>query len=368
VTSPARTIDRSCGPSGCEVDWLTSERHEVDDDVATFTRWATERGWGDGLPLVPPTEGRVRAFLAHGSRFPDEVVAELPPLRGECTVEKIAINAVMAGAEPASMPLVIAAVEAMCRPEFNLAALNATTGSVVPAVIVNGPVRDELGIAYEASCLGGAVRGDGEAGGAPAIGRAIRLIMRNLAGQVAGVTSQSVFGTPGRVAGIVFGEWEEVSPWAPLAERRGVPGNAVTVYGAMGTTNICDLIADNGRSLLEFIGKGLAYHGANGALTASAFSEAFVAVNPVWARLIAAAYPSIEDVQQVLWETASLPVRSFPAGYDEHLMFSRRIGDRVHIAQSPQDVLVTVCGGMGSLHALSMPSWGDTRSVTVGIT
>ena len=361
MTSPARTIDRSCGPSGCEIDWLTSERHEVDADVAAFTRWATERGWGDGLPLVPPTEGRVRAFLAHGGRFPDEVVAELPPLRGECTVEKIAINAVMAGAEPAAMPLIIAAIEAMCRPEFNLAALNATTGSVVPAVIVNGPVRDELTIAYEASCLGGA------GGEAPAIGRAIRLIMRNLAGQVAGVTSQSVFGTPGRVTGIVFGEWEEVSPWAPLAERRGVAGNAVTVYGAMGTTNICDMIADNGRSLVEFIGKGLAYHGANGALPASAFCEVFVALNPVWAKLIAAEYPSAEDVQQVLWETASLPVRSFPAGYDEHLVFSRRIGDRVHIAQSPQDVLVTVCGGMGNLHALSMPSWGDTRSVTVGI-
>jgi hypothetical protein len=361
VTSPARIIDRSCGPSGCEVDWLTSERHEADADAAVFTRWATERGWGDGLPLIPPTEGRVRAFLASSGRFPDEVIAELPPLRGECTVEKIAVNAVMAGAEPVAMPLIIAALEAMTRPEFNLAALNATTGSVVPAVIVNGPVRDELAIPYEVSCLGGA------GGGAPAIGRAIRLIMRNLAGQVAGVTSQSVYGTPGRLAGIVFGEWEEVSPWPPLAERRGVPGSAVTVYGAMGTTNICDMIADNGRSLLEFTGKGLAYHGANGALPASAFSEAFVAFNPVWAKIIAAEFPDVEDVQQVLWETASLPVSSFPGGYDEALMFSRRHGDRVHIAQSPDDVLVTVCGGMGSLHALSMPSWGDTKSVTAGV-
>jgi len=220
VTSPARIIDRSCGPSGCEVDWLSSERHEAPEGVTAFTRWAAERGWGDGLPLIPPTEGRVRAFLALCDRFPDEIVAELPPLRGECTVEKIAINAVMAGADPAAMPLIIAAIEAMSRTEFNLAALNATTGSVVPAVIVNGPVRDELAIPYEVSCLGGA------GGGAPAIGRAIRLVMRNLAGQAAGVTSQSVFGTPGRLAGIVFGEWEEQSPWAPLAERRGVAGNA----------------------------------------------------------------------------------------------------------------------------------------------
>ena len=163
MTSPARIIDRSCGPSGCEVDWLTSERHEAPEDVTAFTRWAAERGWGDGLPLIPPTEGRVRAFLARCDRFPDEIVAELPPLRGECTVEKIAVNAVMAGADPAAMPLIIAAIEAMSRTEFNLAALNATTGSVVPAVIVNGPVRDELAIPYEVSCLGGA------GGGAPAI-------------------------------------------------------------------------------------------------------------------------------------------------------------------------------------------------------
>jgi hypothetical protein len=361
VTSPEHTIDRSCGPSGCEVDWLSSRRHQVEDDIAAFTRWATDQGWGDGLPLIPPTEGRVRAAVACSGRFPDEVVAELPPLRGEGTVEKIAVNAVMAGADPAALPLIITAIEAMNRPEFNLAALNATTGSVVPAVIVNGPVRDELAIAYDVSCLGGA------GGGAPANGRAIRLVMRNLAGQQAGVTSQSVYGTPGRLAGIVFGEWEEVSPWAPLAERRGVPGNAVTVYGAMGTTNICDMIADNGRSLLAYIARGLAYHGANGTLPSSAFCEIFVAFNPVWAKIIAAEYPSMEDIQQVIWEQASLPVSSFPTGYDAGLVFSRRHGDRVHIAQSPQDVLVTVCGGMGNLHALSMPSWGDTKSVTVGI-
>ena len=361
MTSPARTIDRSCGPSGCEVDWLTSQRHQVEDDIAAFTRWAAERGWGDGLPLIPPTEARVRACMAASGRFPDEVIAELPPLGGEGTVEKIAVNAVMAGADPAAMPLIITAIEAMARPEFNLAALNATTGSVVPAVIVNGPVRDQLAIPYEVACLGGA------GGGAPAIGRAIRLVMRNVAGQLAGVTSQSVYGTPGRLAGLVFGEWEEVSPWAPLAERRGVTGDAVTVYGAMGTTNICDMIADNGRSLLEFVARGLAYHGANGALPSSAFCEVFVAVNPVWAKIIGAEFPSIEDVQQVVWEQASLPVSSFPAGYDEALMFSRRHGDRVHVAQSPQDVLFTVCGGMGNLHALSMPSWGDTRSVTAGI-
>ncbi|HVV30742.1 MAG TPA: hypothetical protein VHC41_07660 [Mycobacteriales bacterium] len=334
----------------------------MDDDVMSFTRWALTQGWGDGLPLVPPTEMRVREFLRACGRFPDELVALVPPLGGECTVEKIAVNAVMAGAPPDSMALLCAALEAMVDPAFNLGALNATTGSVVPALIVNGPQRDALGIPYEVSCVGGV------ASAAPAIGRALRLVVRNVGGQAAGITSQSVFGTPGRVAGIVFGEWEERSPWAPLAQRRGVPGDAVTAYGAMGTTNLCDVIADNGRALLEYVGKGLARPGDNGTLPSSAFSQTFVAFNPVWAPMIAREVPDVADVQEILWQHASIHVDDFPAGYAGPLRdMSRTHGDRVHVAQSPDDVLVAVCGGMGNLHALVLPSWGDTRATTCAV-
>ena len=141
----------------------------------------------------------------------------------ECTVDKIAINAVMAGAPPKSLPLLIGALESMANPDFELFGLNATTASVVPLVLVNGPIRDTLEIPYQHGCLGGV------ASPASAIGRAIRLIIRNIGGQLIGVTSQSTFGSPGRLAGIVFGEREERSPWAPFAERRGVKRNAATV-------------------------------------------------------------------------------------------------------------------------------------------
>jgi len=148
----------------------------------------------------------VQDFLIRGGRFPDELIARLPPLNAECTVEKIAINAVMAGAPPESMPLLIATIEAMADPKFDLAGLNATTGSVVPAMIVNGPVRNRLDIPYQAGCLGGV------AGSAPGIGRALRLIIRNVAGQLIDSTSQSVYGTPGRVTGIVFGNGRSDRP------------------------------------------------------------------------------------------------------------------------------------------------------------
>ena len=128
MTLPDSTGDRSCGPSGCEVTWLTSERLDVaDDDVVAFTKLATDAGWGDGLPVVPPTEARVREWCAASGRFPDDLLAELPPRNGRCTVEKLAVNAVLAGAPPESMPLLCAAVEAMSDPDFNLFALNTTT-------------------------------------------------------------------------------------------------------------------------------------------------------------------------------------------------------------------------------------------------
>src|SRR2546429_462958 len=131
------------------ITWLTSARLDVaDDDVDAFTKLATGAGWGDGLPVVPPTEGRVREWCAASGRFPEELLAELPPRNGRCTVEKLAVNAVLAGAPAASMPLLCAAVEAMAEPDFNLFALNTTTSCVVPGVFVNGPVRDELGIPY----------------------------------------------------------------------------------------------------------------------------------------------------------------------------------------------------------------------------
>jgi len=341
----------------------TSTRHRVAAGLEAFNELAASHGWSDGLPLIPPTEERVTAFLAATGADGAGDVAALPPSGAMCTVEKLAANAVMAGAPAESLPLLRAALTAMADPEFDLHALNATTGSVVPAVIVNGPVRHELAIPFGAGCLGGAD------GNAASIGRALRLVMRNVAGQRVGVTSQSVYGSPGRVSGIVFGEWEERSPWAPLAQRRGVNGNAVTVYGAMGTANICDLQADTGRGLLEIIGKSLAYPGANGFLTSSVFSETLVAINPVWADLIAREVPDVGDVQAMLWDHASLPMTWWPDAYREPIeaLGRLRADGRVHLVQSPDEVIVMVAGGLGGLHAAMLHSWGATLSTTAPI-
>ena len=360
MSSGSAEIDRSCGPEGCQLDWLSSPRLEVDDDIGAFLKLATDAGWGDGLPLIPPTEARVRNHVAASGHFPDEVLATLSPRQGRATVEKVAINAVMAGAPAESMPLLCAAVEAMADPLFNLFALNTTTSCVVPGVFVNGPSRDRLGIPYGPGCFGG------QAGPAPAIGRALRLIMRNVAGQVVGVSSKSVFGQPGRVAGIVVGEWEERSPWAPLASRRGVDGDAVTVHGCTGTIDIADIVSDNGSDLLTIIGRSLAFAGTNAFIGSHHGAEILVAIAPPWADLIAADVPDLEGVQERLWEAAALPVAWWPERHQRAAADNGRVDAAgvVYLVQHPSDLLVMVCGGLGNLHALALHSFGPTRAVT----
>ena len=338
---------------------LTAGRHRVEADPVDYGTFALEHGWGDGLPMVPPTPERVAAALEAAGWSGDEVFCTLPPLRAACTAEKLAINAVMAGAPAAALPLLRAALEALADPGYELHALNATTGSVTESVTVNGPLRHRLAIPYAAGCLGGVE------GAAPAIGRALRLVMRNVAGQRIGATSQSVFGQPARVAGIVFAEWEERSPWAPRAERRGVPGDAVTVFATMGTMNICDPLANTADELLLAIGRGLAASGSNGFLHQLPFSEVLVGINPVWAEIIGRAYPDIDDVQQRLRDTARLPITDWPPRYHVEFEKSGRLEHGwVHLVIDPTKVLVVTAGGMGALHAAALHSWGSTKAIT----
>jgi hypothetical protein len=302
----------------------------------------------------------VRAFVAASGRYPEEVIADIPPRNGPATVEKIAVNAVMAGAPAESMPLLIAAIDAMADAQFNLFALNTTTCCVVPAMIVNGPAREELKLPMGPGCFGG------EAGSGASIGRASRLIMRNIGGQKVGLNSKSVFGQPGRVVGICVAEWEEKSPWAPLAARRGASGNAVTVHGATGTIDIADIVADNGKDLVEIIGKSLAFVGTNAFIGAHHGGEIMVAIAPPWAELIAAEYSSIDDVQQQLYEHARLPVSWWPKLHQRKAEENGRVDEHgnIHLVSTPEHMLVIVNGGLGNLHALALHSFGPTRAVT----
>ncbi len=184
-----------------------------------------DRGWSDGLPVVPPTEARVLRMLEGTARDPSEVVAVVPPSLVECTVEKVAVNAVMAGCAPACLPVVMAALEAACTDEFNMHGVLATTMSVGPVLVVNGPVAARIGMNRGLNALGQGNRANST------IGRALQLVVRNVGGGHPGGVDRATFGSPAKV-GFCFAEDETGSPWTSLAESRGwrTDQSTVTVF------------------------------------------------------------------------------------------------------------------------------------------
>jgi hypothetical protein len=203
-----------------------------------------ERGWSDGLPVVPPTEARVLRMLAGTDRDWQEVVAVVPPDLVECTVEKVAVNAVLAGCRPEYLPVVIAAVEAACTDEFNAHGVLATTMPVGPIVIVNGPVRRRIGMNAGVNVLGQGNRANST------IGRALQLVIRNVGGGRPGGVDRAAQGNPGKI-GLSFPEDEEGSPWEPFHVSRGFDPDAstVTVFAGEGPRGIVDQLSRDPASL-----------------------------------------------------------------------------------------------------------------------
>jgi hypothetical protein len=338
---------------------LTSDALEVDDDPAAFHALALREGWSDGAPLLPPTDDAVLALLAASPYPSDYVVGALPPKYGVATVELVAINAAMAGCAPAAFPLVLAALEGICAPEWNAFGLTTTTSSVFPMLLVNGPRREELGIDYRAGCMGGA-----GGRGSMTIGRSVALCLRNIGGQRAGETSRTVFGQPARF-GFCIGEWEERSPWTPLAQRHGFDAQetVVTVHGGKGTFPLADINNDDPRDLLYLIAKCLAYPLANMFLGNAANGEVVLAINPIWAERFAPAFPTIESLQGYLHEHAWQPLALWPEANQRILREKERVApdDRVFLAARPEQIVPFVCGGLGSLHAIGLPSFGESQ-------
>jgi hypothetical protein len=213
---------------------LRSRRIEVGELEDEFEAMDA-RGWTDGLPVVPPTRERVRRMLAGTRREPGEVVAVVPPDLVECTVEKVAINAVMAGCRPEHLPVVLTAVEAACTSQFNMHGVLATTWAAGPVVIVNGPIAERVGMNW-----GGNVLGQGNRANAT-IGRALQLVVRNVGGGRPGGVDRAAHGNPGKYT-FCFAEDERGSPWEPLAVERGLPPgtSAVTLFAGSGVQPLAD--------------------------------------------------------------------------------------------------------------------------------
>ena len=354
-----RTRTRDSSPFSASS--LRSDRVEVDDDPLAIYERSLAEGWGDGLPILPATEERVLELIAATPYNPDDVISTLSPRNGHATVEKAAVNAAMAGVAPDAFPYVVAALEAIARPEFNLFGLTTTTSSVAPMFFVNGPRRDELGFDYGVGCMGGAA-----GRGSSTVGRAVQLCLRNIGGQKVGDTSKCVFGQPSRSAGFCVGEWEERSPWPSLAEQRGHRRHAevISVHGGKGTFPMADVNNDDARDLLYLLAKSMAFPLANKFLEPTAANgEIVLAINPMWAARFGEAFPDIDDMRAFVHAHSWQPIDLWPEENRRILEQKDRVDadGRVWVNERPEQFVFVVCGGLGNLHAICLPSWGESR-------
>ncbi|WP_432842610.1 hypothetical protein [Dactylosporangium sp. CA-092794] len=341
-------------------DWLLDL---ADESPEGMYKLFEERGWGDGLPLVPPTEQRVEAMLMHAAGDPDEVLAVLHPRSGAVTRRAVAVNAVLAGCPAEVFPVVLSAVRALARPEVNLRGVNATTHPVAPLVIVHGEIVRTAGFNAGTGAFGPGNRANAT------VGRAVRLAMLHIAGARPGSGDAATHGSPAKYAYCVAENADE-SPWGPYPASIGVDAaSAVTVFCGEPPHNMHDTeAAGDPRLILDKQASVMATLGSNNAPISQ--GEFFLGVGPEHARTFADAGLERSDIASYLYERARIPAREFRRHFEELAWapWMKLCADDhpMPMTGHPDNIRVFVVGGPGK-HSVIIPSWGMTRSATVPV-
>ena len=313
---------------------MTQEWHSTAleiDETEDLIEVCYENGWTDGLPVVPPTPERVERMLSGTDRDPEELIAAVPPKWGRATIEKVAINAVMAGCKPLYLPLILTAVTAMTAEQFNLHGVQVTTSHVGPMLIVNGPVRKQLEINDGFNLFGQGWRANAT------IGRALRFICTNIGGALPGELDRAAFGHAGKYT-YCIAEKEEASPWDALHVDRGFQSDdsTVTVFAAAGPQTVNDHGSNTAEGILNTISENIAAPG-------NSSGETLLVIGVEHAKTISEDGFSKADVR-------------------------RYIADATQ-QYSEGDLLIMVAGGPAGRWSIVVPGWGSpsSRAVTLGV-
>jgi len=342
---------------------------ELEDSWEAINEWFLAHDLTDGLPIVPPTQERVAAMTAHVERTlgwkAADVIGTLAPKQGMATVEKIAANAVMAGCKPEYMPVLLACVQAIAAPKFNLDAVQTSTHNTSPLPIVNGPVRAAIDLNCGYNYTGSRWRSTST------IGRALQLTMINVGGTPGSINIH----TQGHIARFehCIAENEEENPWQPLHVERGYAADTSTV--TLIPACPAAMIDDNGGSqtakdLLRTLAASIPYVGNR---NTNGEGQPLLILCPQHARLLANGGLSKAAVKQYIWEHGRLPFGSIPRGnltnFSKKLLKQNADFDpdfRVPIAEKPDDIVIVVMGGTGT-HSLSVQTRLASENVTVPI-
>ena len=295
-----------------------------------------ERGWTDGLPVIPPTPDRVEAML--GARDPSELLGEIPPAIARVTLERVAACAVLAGCRPEYFPVVVAAVEAALEPAFNVGGQAVTTQPAGQVVIVNGPVRDAIGLNASVGALGPGWRAN------MTIGRALRLVISLTGGGFPGRLDRSTLGNPGKVA-MCFAEDEEVSPWEPLHVELGFSGSSsvVTVIGADAPLSISDHRSTGPEELARVLGWAAASTWSPNWWPLGGVS--LFVICPEHARSFSEWGWSKQRVREEMFSAVVRPAGALRWGETTPLVNAAADDQPIRKWTSPDDIMIVVAGG-----------------------
>jgi hypothetical protein len=316
-----------------------------------------EKGLTDGLPIIPPTRERVEAMVKFNNLDPNAVIGAIPPRNGIATIEKIAANAVMAGCANEYLPVVIAAVEGLTAPGFDLFGLQATTHPAALAVFISGPISKTLNINSGTGALGPGWRANAT------IGRAVRLIALNLGGAKPGPVDKSTQGSPAKY-GFCFAENQDENPWDAFHVERGFKADdsCVTVLGLEGPHNINGQDSLTADDLLRVIANSIISMGScNFRFTTG--SDLFIALGPEHAHILGREGVTKKAIREYLFKHARVSIDRVPQEHIAHrLKTPAQYGEwdgksDIRIVKAPENFLLTVVGGPG-LHSCWMPNWG----------
>jgi hypothetical protein len=345
---------------------LRARRIELGEAEDPF-EFMFERGLTDGLPVIPPTTERVIAMLKGTRRDSQEIVAIVPPNMTPATVEKVAANAVMAGCKPEYLPVVLAALEAVCAPEFNIHGVMATTWGATPVIVVNGPIRHKIGMNMGRMALGYGNRANAT------IGRALKLVMRNLGGARPGEIEQTALGSAGKYT-TCFAEWEERSPWEPLHVERGFKReqNVVTVFPLeSGSRQVSDQTSRSAKSLAASLGLGLEACGHPKAHNYE--PEVLIVVAPEHADTLKRDGWTKAQVRERIQEVTSRPLSELlpdaecafgtsPASLGIKELTAADLARRVPKFRRAEDINIVVAGGEAGKFTAIFAGWWDARA------
>ncbi|MGY8958454.1 MAG: hypothetical protein ACKVKG_02790 [Alphaproteobacteria bacterium] len=334
---------------------LASKRYNVDDMMAA-QEFYHSRNWTDGLPVVPPTAAAVQACLDWVMMAPDHLVGVESVRARAITAEKLAINAVMAGCLPMHFPVVVAAFTAMLQEPFLLHGATASTGGCAVLIVVNGPVRQELGMSGSFNTLGSSDRAT------TVIGRAIRLILCNLLDARPGQVDRSTIGHPGKFSYCVA-EDEENSPWSPLAEERGVPEHAsgVTVMAAGAPRQIMNEWTTEPSEILDTFVAEIKSTMRHYSIWAGNYA---IVIPPQLRAHFKAAGWSKADIQRYVYENARV-LRKEWADCGKGAVVGQRGENEYAALPDPEHLLVIAAGGPAGGFGAVIPPWLGPKSKAV---